>query len=223
LTKYELGCMLQGYPPWYRETFTTRAGIKVPFPIKTERDIPRAGWILAVGLMDAEIKAQQPLALYRCPDEPKDPGFRQNGRTFRQAVLRCKDHISKNILPHFGNDGNVRAAIEGLDYLIEERTGSGIPTKGQFEATWKPNIPHLRSSDCRFVCENFNGYSPLSDADKARFAPILLPTMAAVVQGAYEVVQYLKDTGMELHIPPEFKPLDREIWLRDCITRLPIK
>jgi hypothetical protein len=130
LTKHELGCMLDGYPPWYREKFTTRTRIEVPFPISTEQDISRAGWILAVGLRDNSDKSQKPLALDRCPSEPKDPDFRQNGGTFRQAVARCRDHISKNILPHFPTDRNVKTAIEGLNYLVEERTGSGIPPTG---------------------------------------------------------------------------------------------
>jgi hypothetical protein len=223
LTKHELGCMLDGYPPWYRESFETRNGIKVHFPIASEQDIPRAGWVLAVGLMDDKVKGQKPLALYRCPNEPQEPGFRQNGGIFRQAVARCRDHIVKNILPHFPNDPNVLAAIEALHYLVEQRTGSGMPTRGEFGRSWTSNIPHLRSSDYQFAFANFNAYSRLEDADKARYTVILLPTMAAAVQGAYDIVEYLKDTGMELKIPSELQPFDREIWLRDCATRLPIK
>jgi hypothetical protein len=58
---------------------------------------------------------------------------------------------------------------------------------------------------------NFNAYSPLSDTDIARFIPILLPTMAAAIHGAYEVVQYLKDVGVELKIPLELQPFGREV------------
>lgn len=47
--------------------------------------------------------------------------------------------------------------------------------------------------------------------------------MSAAVRGAYEIVQYLKSVGMELKIPPALQPFDREVWLRDCATRLPLK
>jgi len=223
LTKHELARMLEGYPPWYREKFKTREGKEAQFPITSVQDIPRAGWILAVGLMDENIETQKPLALYRCPEEPKEPGFRQSGVIYRQAVIRCRDHISKNILPHFPTDRNVKAAIVALDHLIDERTGSGMPTHGEFEKNWTSVVPHLRSSDYRFLCSNFNSYSPLSAVDKAKLEPVLLSTMAAAVHGAYEVVQYLKDTGMPLKVPLELLPFNREVWLRDCSTRLPRK
>ncbi|KAM3068078.1 hypothetical protein ACMFMG_011126 [Clarireedia jacksonii] len=168
LTKHELGCMLDGYPPWYRESFKTRNGLKVQFPITSDKDITRAGWILAVGLMDNSIEGQKPLALYRCSNEPKEPGFRQNGGEFRQAVARCRDHIVKNIQPHFPDNPNALAAIESLNYLVNERTGSGMPTRSDFSEYWTSNIPHLRSSDCTFVCANFNAYSKLEDEDKVR-------------------------------------------------------
>ena len=175
--------------------------------------------------MDLDLDSQHPLALYRCPDEPVKPEFRQNGGVFRQAVARCRDHIEKNIFSHYPNNPHVNHAIRALNHLIMELTGSGMPEGGLGRSAREArvNIPHLRSSDCRFICQNFNRYQGLSDEDKLRLEPILFPTMAAVVHGAYEVTQYLKDGGMELQIPPELQPFDREVWLRDCATRLPIK
>ena len=98
LTKCELECMLDGYPPWYREKFITVGNLEVPFPIHFHEDIPRAGWVIAVGLMGKgwDSKLQKPLALYRCPNEPEDLSFRQNGRMFQEAIKRCCDHIQKN-------------------------------------------------------------------------------------------------------------------------------
>ncbi|KAK6496718.1 hypothetical protein TWF481_001706 [Arthrobotrys musiformis] len=222
LTKHELTCLLLGWPPWYKEKFKTRAGREVPFPIWSEKDISRGGWIIAVGLMESPM----PLAVYRCPNEPDEPGFRQNGATFRRSVARCRDHIAKNISPHFPDNQDVTDAMAALNHLINERTGSGIPT-GRLGRTADDvkgiDIPHLRSSDCRFICTNFNDYEPLTDADRARLESILFPTMVAVVHGAYEVVQYLKDVGVELKIPPSLQPFDREVWLRDCTTRLPVR
>jgi hypothetical protein len=58
LTKSELECMLHGYPPWYRESFVTYAcTVNLTFPIKSEEDVSRGGWIAAVGLMDSIVLA----------------------------------------------------------------------------------------------------------------------------------------------------------------------
>ncbi|KLU81172.1 hypothetical protein MAPG_00267 [Magnaporthiopsis poae ATCC 64411] len=227
LTKNEVESMLGGYPPWYRDTFTTRAKASLAFPIRSENDISRGGWIVAVGLMDSDLPSQSPLAVYCCPrgTEPDKPDFRGNGVIFRAAVARCRDHIAKHIQPHFSTDNNVCAAIVMLNHLIIEKTGSGIPSPGDFSKTWRSSqgLPHLRGSDCRFVMNDFNAYQTLGDADVARYRPILLSAMAAVVHGAYEVVQYLKDTGVELRLPPELENLDREVFLKDCATILPLQ
>ncbi|KAM5350191.1 hypothetical protein ACJ41O_006696 [Fusarium nematophilum] len=222
LTKHEVEYLLAGYPPWYRETFITRSRMNLPFPINDERDLPRGGWIVAVGLMDCNIQSQHPLAVYRCRGEPDQPGFRENGRMFREAVKRCEEHIREHILPHFPNDRNVLAAITMLDYLVTKKTGSGIPSPGDFKETFsgKP-VPHLRGSECRFVMDNFNSYKDLSNADVTRYQGILLPAMAATIHGAYEVVQYLKDIGVELKLPSELANLDKQVFLRDCATVIP--
>ena len=222
LTKHELECLLIGWPPWYRQSFKTRSGFNVPFPIASKSDIPRAGWILAVGLMDSSQASQKPLALYRCPNEPDVPAFRQNGATFREAVKRCRDHIARNISPRFPGDLAIKDALDALSYLIQEKTGSGMPG-GMFGREWSPGMRYLSFSRCQFVFRVFNSYTVLSDVDKDLLEPILFETLAAAVHGAYKVVQYLKDNGMELKIPPELQPFHREIWLRDCATRLPTR
>ncbi len=222
LTKHELGRMLVGWPPWYRQTFQTRSGITVPFPIASDSDVPRAGWILAVGLMDWGQASQEPLALYRCPNEPLEPGFRQNGVTFRQAVRRCRDHIRGNISPRFPGNHLISDALAALNHLIDERSGSGMP-EGRLGKSWSPRTGYLSYSQCQLAFKIFNDYTVFSDRNKVLLEPILFKTLAAAVHGAYEVVQYLKDRGMELKVPPELQPFHREVWLRDCTTRLPIR
>jgi len=225
LTKSDLEKLLNGYPPWYRDRFTTRAGsVNLSFPIHGEADVSRGGWIIAVGLMDPDVQTQTPLAVYRClqGSEPEEPQFRSNGVVFRAAIARCRDHIVKNIQPHFPADVNVAAAVTMLQHLIVEKTGSGIPSPGEFGERWSDGTPppHLTGPDCRFVMRDFNRFKSLDGTDVARYRPILLPAMAAVVHGAYEVVQYLKDVGVELKLPPGCEDLDSEVFLKDCVTML---
>ena len=220
LTKHELERMLVGWPPWYRQNFQMRSGITVPFPIASDSDIPRAGWILAVGLMDLGRASQEPLALYRCPNEPLVPGFRQNGVTFRQAVRRCRDHIRGNISPQFPDNHLINNALSILNQIIDKGSGSGIQ---YLLMPFESATGHLSYSQCQLAFRIFNDYTVLSDRDKIMLEPKLFETLAAAVHGAYEVVRYLNDWGMELKIPHELQPFHREVWLRDCTTRLPIK
>lgn len=50
LTKFEIDRMIEGYPPFYREHFTTPGGITLPFPTKHSDHIQRGAWILSVGM-----------------------------------------------------------------------------------------------------------------------------------------------------------------------------
>ncbi|KAK6855076.1 hypothetical protein PG995_008608 [Apiospora arundinis] len=196
-------------PPWYRESFTTIDNIKLPFPIRDARDITRGGWIVAVGLMNLSLDTQKPLRVYRSTNDPSKPGW---GGAFRMAIVRCRDHIIRHIYPHFTNDCAVEDAITALGYLIATQTGSAMPW-GTLDG--RGATPPLRGSDCRFVMQHFNDYSALTDpADVTKYSRIIMPTMVVVVRGAFEVVQYLKDVGTELEIPPELIHFQEEIYIK---------
>ncbi|PVH72425.1 hypothetical protein DL98DRAFT_520491 [Cadophora sp. DSE1049] len=222
LKKHELERLLDGYPPWYRDSFKTWTGLTLQFPVMSMDDVPRGGWIAAVGMM-ALSNSQTPLPLYRCAAEPNEPEFRSNGEVFRRAIKRCLDHITRNIHPHFPNDVNVKAAMTMLAYLYTEKTGSGMPRPGEFIETHTESetFPKLNASQCKFLMENFNTYKPLSDVEVDKFRAILLPAMAAVVQGANEVVEYLKSVGVYLKLPDGWSDFDGEVYLNDCTTQLP--
>ncbi|OTB08623.1 hypothetical protein M426DRAFT_316635 [Hypoxylon sp. CI-4A] len=222
-TKLELERMLRGYPPWYREKLTTRAHVQLPFPIYRERDISRAGWIIAIGLVEKGSSSyQKPLEIYRALNG-REPVREQHGRMFRQAVVRCRDHIRKNIGPCFPESQDVADALDALDYLISEGSPDGMPLGrlGFGSIGRYGTLPGLLES--QFICDSFNEYRELDSIAKARLEPILHPTMYAAVHGARDVFRYLATHPNELVIPPELWPLDREVWLRDCVTELPTK
>lgn len=50
LTKREVECLLDRYPPAYREIAPTKYGFDIPFPISSINDLRRAGWIVAMGM-----------------------------------------------------------------------------------------------------------------------------------------------------------------------------
>lgn len=50
LTKFEIDRMIEGYPPFYRQQFTTTGGHVLPSPITRSDHIQRGAWILSVGM-----------------------------------------------------------------------------------------------------------------------------------------------------------------------------
>lgn len=49
-SKFELDRMIEGYPPFYRSTFTTTDGIDLNHPIQNTNDMRRGAWVFAVGM-----------------------------------------------------------------------------------------------------------------------------------------------------------------------------
>jgi hypothetical protein len=49
-TKFEIDRIIEGYPPFYREHFTTTGGIIIPSPMTKTEHIPRGAWVLSVGM-----------------------------------------------------------------------------------------------------------------------------------------------------------------------------
>ena len=219
LTKLELERLTKGYPPWYREQCTTKNKVQVPFPIFSERDIFRAGWILAVGMVETigTSAPHSPPSCYISPVELEKNRMhrgRYSGDGFRLAIRRCADHICKNIQPQFPSNSYVQEAVAALEYLLAYRTASGMGAHWLESDLGTAGFPYLEGSDVEFVFANFNGFTELQDADKARLAPIIPTTMLAAVVGATKVVEYLKDSGQELQLPPALLPLEKEVWLR---------
>lgn len=218
-TKLELELMISGYPPWYREAFLTHAGFTLSFPLRTNppdmSDMSRGGWIFALGLMQGD-DLRFPLTFYTCSGDPESPGWRENGLVYRRAVRRCLDHIKRNIQPHFPDEEEVEIAVEALDYMLREGTGSGVERYCMLKtgtASLLSDYPIMMRAHCDFVMRNFNEYKPLEAGDIDRYQCMLLPAMTAVVRGSYQVVQYLKDYGTELKIPAYLQDLEQEFIL----------
>jgi hypothetical protein len=70
--------------------------------------------------------------------------------------------------------------------------------------------------------KNFNNFQALDveSGEERKFGDVLLPAMAAVVDGAIEVVQYLKNVGVAFKFPEELADFEQEVYLKDCVSRL---
>ncbi|KAK5100716.1 hypothetical protein LTR70_001383 [Exophiala xenobiotica] len=213
LTKWDISRMLDGFPPWYRKSVKNKHGVEFPFPIEDIRDVPRGGWVLAVGFTDTKELTQRPVPVCRLIDEPDKAEFREHGVQYRYAIRRCRDHIQKHILHQFLKNDTAERAIKSLNYLLEYNTNSFMP---YLEFFVQVPMNQMTGSQLRFATKLFNKFRPLNDNERNELEPIMDQVLAACVLGAEEIVRYLKDDGVELKIPEGLGWLDDIVYLRDC-------
>ena len=218
-TKAELTALMQGYPPWYRERVVCSHGPSIPYPIRSNTDILRGGWVVAVGLAD---RNRRPMALYTVPnlaDSQSDSTYngRGNGTHLRQAVNRVHE-VLKEIALHIPDDSDLKKVIEAVHYMITTGTGSGVERYLAPDGITGGNIAQLDGAQCIFAMSLFNTRVP-SDGDIQTLRPILAPVLKAAFDGCYKVIQDLKDDGMRLVLPHELgNDWSRKIYLRDCVV-----
>lgn len=205
LTKGDIEGLLAGYPPWYRELVRMPHGPSVPHPIMNQNDINRAGWAVAVGLIDIEPLSAMP----------------HDGALTDKPIERTYDVIKGRLLPDFPDDVNVKSAVQAVWYLTSRHTQSGVETylSGQFDRERRDDIPKLSGSQATFAMRIFN-QAPnirLTSGDVATLTPILLPVVDAAFRGAYKVVSLLKNqSGKSFDWPPILMDPKRRIFVEDC-------
>ncbi|KAF2836482.1 hypothetical protein M501DRAFT_987212 [Patellaria atrata CBS 101060] len=215
LTKADVLRIVNGYPPFYKETFITHSGVPVDYPIKDPRDIQRAGWLIAVGL-----DVREPLNVY---NEHSD-------KAYREACNRVLKTVTHVFQPSFSKDSDAgklcQLASSAIYWMNSNRSGSGVPKflqdsplVGCDGAGVARYTRHLRREECRFAINIFWKYSfvPLTDLERDRLEKILPAVLAAAICGVYRWWQYKNNTGGHL---PSWLLADSirlsPIWLRDC-------
>jgi hypothetical protein len=218
-TKKEITALMDGYPPWYREKVVCAHGPTILFPIQSAADITRGGWVIAVGLSD---RRRKPMALYVVPntsDLQKDGGYfeRTNGLHMRTAMRRVYDALIILRRTYIQDSEALDRVTVAILYMIEKGTGSGVERELPGKTIPGGEITQLNAEQCKFATGLFNGMV-WTNADIQTLRPILAPVLQAAFNGCYEVVQYLKDTGMRLVLPRDLgDDWSRKVYLRDCI------
>jgi hypothetical protein len=219
-TKKEITALMDGYPPWYREQVVCSHGPTIPYPIHSTADITRGGWVVGVGLSDSNRK---PMALYIVPntaDWQDDGGYfeRTNGMHIRTAVRRVYDALVILQTEYIQNSRDLDNVIAAVHYMIQTGTGSGVERKLPGRTVPGGAITQLDAEQCKFAMKLFDG-TVWMDADIQTLRPILAPVLQAAFDGCYEVVQYLKDTGMRFILPHSLGgDWSRKVYLRDCVV-----
>jgi hypothetical protein len=213
LTKHEVQMMLHGYPPYYREGVIVKHGPCLPHPIRDDRDIKRAGWIIAAGL-----STTTPLTLYIRPLTDNHAFY--TGAPFNDALLRVVSVLQDVILKKFPNDQNIHNVISAITYMIVSGTASGVEHHGiRHDGVPGGALNQLNGEQCYLAMKIFNDFEPLTADQEIRLRPILAPVLNAAFLGAAHVITYVKDTGMQLTLPPLLrKHRHTPVYLMDCIV-----
>ena len=224
-TKNELEKVISGYPPFFRDFVALDHGPVLRFPIRDQRDIPRGGWVIMVGMMDTN--RYKPLPLYTVPQHGNFglDGFvdgthiaRTIGKPFRMAVARVEE-VVQLIGEYFPEDESLKMVLEALQYMLRTGTGSGVECYLPWAFCYGsgPIQTGFDANTCRYIMGLFNELKPLQETDVNRLKPILDLVLQTAFRGSYKIIQYLKDTGMRLDLPDILRTRwDRSVYLRDC-------
>lgn len=164
------------------------------------------------------------MALYIVPntaDQQKDGGYfeRTNGLHLRTAVQRVHDALVILQTEYIQDSEDLDSVVAAVHYMIRTGTGSGVERylRGR-TVIGGATITRLNAKECNFAMKLFNEMIWM-DTDIQTLRPILEPVLQAAFDGCYEVIQYLKDTGMRLVLPHSLgDDWSRKVYLRDCVV-----
>jgi len=216
LTILEVDRLLRGYPPFYREVLNCN-GMRVPSPIRTDRDVSRGGWVIGAGL-----SSTNPIPVYV---DTFHKASTVRGEVFWTALTRVKAILENNIRLLYLDDApisqRINAVINGLTHIIDEKTDSGLDRALQDSGlmSYTPRI--LTQEECIRAMKIFNGSYRLDNDGLANLETqlqgMILEVLKAALMGAKACIMYVKDPGRELDpkIPSILADSER-VFLRGC-------
>ncbi|KAF8538731.1 hypothetical protein BDD12DRAFT_841313 [Trichophaea hybrida] len=197
LTKVEASRLLNGYPPFYRETLQC-GSVDIPSPIKDDSYVKRGGWVIGVGLSNTA-----PVPVYMDCVKYTDAQGRTRPRSgvFWQSFDWVLMILKTNILPLFPHDRNINATINAIVHMVQNETDSnGEPwLVGSDIGSTRGN---LYRPECMRALAIFNQTAPLpqslQETLRADIESILLPVLTAAYEGVRRCIEYMKNPGREL-------------------------
>lgn len=212
LTKDELDKILDGWPPFYRKTFTSIEGHLLENPLTSFDQVRRPGWIVAIGLGTV-----QPTDVFI------DAGATPGRRLFEYTIQRVKKVLQDQFLPRWGESATVKAAIKDVEDKTEHGASENAPDWMWKEAGTNTvaypdaqRLAALTQEQCETLMRVF-GQMAISPKDQAIIDPVLDECMTRVTLGVHIALKYTS-TDRVLNVPPLLQG-DRVIYLRDCKPR----
>ncbi|KIM38520.1 hypothetical protein M413DRAFT_447749 [Hebeloma cylindrosporum] len=216
LTILEIDRLLRGYPPFYREVLSCN-GMRVPSPIRTDRDVSRGGWVIGAGL-----SFTNPIPVYV---DTFHKGSTVRGEVFWTALTRVKAVLENNIRLIYLDDASIsqriNAVINGLTHIINEKTDSGLDHACEDSGLMSYTARILTQEECIRAMRIFNESYRLDNDGlanlKRRLQPMILEVLKAALMGAKACIAYVKDPGRELDsIIPAILVNSERVFLQGC-------
>lgn len=206
LTKEEVDCILQGWPPFYRKTFLSREGHMLESPLTTVDFVRRPGWIIAIGL-----GCVQPTDVFVDNSEERERSL------FNFAIGRVKRVLEDQFELEWLGNNIISNAKESINKML--RGGQSIeledasPNLDPASYSKLKNISRLTKAQCETLMRVFNNML-ITAADKSSIDPVLAICMDRVITGVKVALKY-SSTRRALRVPPLLQG-DKIIYLRDC-------
>jgi hypothetical protein len=222
VTKLEMEGFLRGYPPWYQQPLVLANGNTMNHPIKDLEDLSRGGWIVAIGLSQA-----QPIA--------HDIMDRSNGKPSRpviNALLRIH-HCLRNLMEALPEERIVR---EAEHLMCRCMAGRHIPRGSRLYSFFRTSLlsecfnsdrwfidePEIKryastlsDAQCVLIMRVFSQYDDPSNQDIEELQPVLEVAIRVAMTSVWKVLlnmsEYHESTVYEW--PEQIK--SRAIYLRD--------
>lgn len=206
VSKHEMSCILDGYPPWYRRQLLLANGNYLQHPIHDTSDLTRGGWIAAVGLSRAE-----PLPYHfilRGKGGDRGSGFSEDcmlclafkrvirgleslAKAFpdQELVLSARDIIQKT------SDDLLTRGITTTNLLYPFITSSFNKVFNQepwLRECGRDFASGLTDEQCGAIINVFTHYDELSVPETLQLQPILMVVLRVILVGSYHVLGYFQ-------------------------------
>jgi hypothetical protein len=212
LTKVDIERILAGWPPFYRETFTSLEGHRLASPVLTHDHVRRPGWIIAIGL--AHI---QPTDVYI--DSQAIDGDRSKS-LFPYAIRRAQRvldvHFEREWTGHQAV-ARTRAAVDNMLHHGQSAelvlAGAALAESNTIAYPDRSRYTDLTRSQCEALMRVFQTMA-VNAEDKAILDPVLEACMHRI-EAAIAVALKYSSTNRVLRVPPALRG-DRVVYLRGC-------
>ncbi|RFU81529.1 hypothetical protein TARUN_688 [Trichoderma arundinaceum] len=204
-TKLEFELILMnGYPPWFKETVTNTASITFSFPRLLDGNLKRSGWIVAVGLGDID----DPLPYFSTRfGNFREPEGNHRGGGKGVYWLACKhlqDAVGDGFGKRFPKDTVVQAARRAIDAMMEEHSAEKVGDLLRDSPLENADMPgkltgQLDKADIELAIDIFNDWPKFDDAQLERLRPILVAVLAGAVRGLARMFQHLNVHSFQVH------------------------
>jgi hypothetical protein len=229
LTKAEVECILQGYPPFYRSQLKLPNGEYVRSPIKSKEDINLGGWIAGVGI---SVTGSRPTHRHNMALTSAYHGGRLWPHTVMGNAVRRVGERFRDFAEHFPDDKAVRLANELFKYMIMDnshltcysRYCSDWNDRGYFDDHHVTTINKLTASEWESVLLLYNRRTPFSTKETDLFAKHSKTIVHAALNGLRNVLNYGENAShVVIHPVTKLPPMpelngisDRQIYLLSC-------